>query len=719
MSQTRKKKKKPTTAPSILPSGDALGGTPPSARQARRGRALESRQQKRQEWLLVGGVLLVTAFAFFNSLDGQFVYDDRLQVLRNPTINQLANIPRMFVQSVWQFLNQADKAAAGPYYRPLFNIALIVNYALFGLQTVGWHLVSLLIHLAVVVLVYRLARRWEVGRETALAAALLFGLHPAHSESVAWVAALPDPLAALFILSALLFYERHYHGQGRSRAALGASIALAFAAMLSKEVAVMLAVFIFVRELLDRAPGEPLAATMMQAAKRAAPDFAVTALYIVMRYAVLGFLRQDDPTSAPVSPFEVLITIPSVMLAYARMLFAPYPLAVVYGNKYVESVTDPRFWGAALAVAAILMAAAWLVRGSVVGRRALAFTILFILPVLNLKAFRPQESLLHDRYLYLPSVGFCLLLAIAIGWLAARVAERRRQVFIAATAVIALVFFVLTFNQNLTWQSEAAMTGNALRVTPDWPFMHNYIGAYAFEQKRYADAEQSYFDALKIDPNYYDALSNMGDIYRIQGKLNDAEQMYVKAIAAGAPYANTYYNLGVVYTTQGRVQEAERPLQKAVELEPSSTDAYYNLGWIYDNEGKMQEAEQAYTEALINKPSYPEPRINLGVLLTRQNRFKEALDQLLTARNYAPDHQIMLYALGDVYYKMGRFDEAIATFGQLTRRDPQHRLAYTALGLCYEMKGDKEQARSSFQRATEVAPNDPYTKTAREHLAKL
>jgi tetratricopeptide (TPR) repeat protein len=715
MSQTRKKKKRPASPPPVGASSNKTAST----RQARRERAFEHKQQKRQEWLLLGGVLLVTAFAFFNSLDGQFVYDDRLQVLRNPTINELANIPRMFVQSVWQFLNEADKAAAGPYYRPLFNIALIINHALFGQHTFGWHLVSLLIHLAVVYLVYRLARQWTPGSETALAAALLFGLHPAHSESVAWIAALPDPLAAVFILSALLLYERHYHGERRSTAALGASILLAFAAMLSKEVAIMFAVFIFVRELLDRAPAQPIGAAMLRAAKRAAPYVAVTALYIVLRYAVLGFLRQDEATSAHVSPFEVLITIPSVLLHYARLLFAPYPLAVVYGNKYIESITDPRCWGAALAVAAILVAAAWPVRHSVAGRRALAFTILFILPVLNLKAFRPQESLLHDRYLYLPSIGFCLLMAMAIGWLAARFAARQRQLFIAATAVTALALFVLTFNQNLTWQSEAAMTANALRVTPNWPFMHNYIGAYAFEQSRYGDAERAYLDALNVDPNYYDALSNLGDIYRIQGKADAAEQMYVKAIAAGAPYANTHYNLGVVYTAQGRLPEAEQALQKAVELEPSSSDARYNLAWVYDNEGKAQQAEQAYSETLSYKPSYPEPRINLGVLLTKQGRFQEAVDQLLTAQRYAPEHLVMLYALGDVYYKMGRYDEAIAMFNQLTRREAQHRLAYTALGLCYEMKGDKEQARSNFQRAIEVAPTDPYTAIARDHLAKL
>lgn len=726
MSKIRKKKRPVVAAPADAASAvtvpgaaGAAGPRPSSARQARREQASERNQARRQEWLLVGGVLLVTAFAFFNSLNGQFVYDDRMQILRNPTITQMSNIPKMFVQSVWQFLNEADKAAAGPYYRPLFNIALIIGHALFGLQPFGWHLLSLLIHLAVVYLVYRLARQWTLERETALAAALLFGLHPVHSESVAWVAALPDPLAGVFLLAALLLYERHYHGGRRGKAVLGASIALAFGAMLSKEVAVAFPVFLMVREWLDRAPETPLGATILEAARRAAPYFAVIALYIVLRYAVLGFLRQDDATSAQVSQFEVLITIPSVLLRYARMLFAPYPLAVVYNNTYVESVTDPRFWGAALAVAGLFVAAVWLVRRSVAGRRALAFTILFILPVLNLKAFRPQESLLHDRYLYLPSIGFCLLVAMALAWIAARFAERRQAVFMAATVVIALAFFGLTFNQNQTWQSEAAMTDNALRVTPNWPFMHNYIGAYAFEQNRYADAERAYLDALNDNPRYYDALSNLGDVYRMQGKLADAEQMYLRAIAAGAPYADTYYNLGVIYTTQMRLAEAESPLQKAIEIQPSKTDARYNLGWVYDNQNKAQQAEQAYSDTLRYKPSYPEPRINLAVLLTKRGRFQEALDHLLAAQRYAPDHLVMLYALGDLYYKMGRFDDAIATFNQLKARDPQHRAVYTGLGLCYESKGDKAQARANYQRAIEVAPNDPYTNTARTRLAQL
>src|ERR671938_214151 len=111
MSQTHKKKKKPSAvsaAAAAAPATETTTAKSPSVRQARRERAFESKRRQRQEWLLVGGVLLITAFAFFNSRDGQFVYDDRLQVLRNPTITRLANIPKMFVQSVCQFLNETD-----------------------------------------------------------------------------------------------------------------------------------------------------------------------------------------------------------------------------------------------------------------------------------------------------------------------------------------------------------------------------------------------------------------------------------------------------------------------------------------------------------------------------------------------------------------------------------------------------------------------------------
>lgn len=714
MPRSKKSKKRP--AVKVSPQAEPKSA---SVHKERREKARAASSARKRDRLLLLGVFVITAIAFLNALDGQFVYDDRLQVLRNPTLNSLANIPRMFTQGVWQFLNEGDKAAVGPYYRPMFNIALIINRQIFGLEVFGWHLFSIAVHLAVVFLVYRLARQWKLSFEAAAGAALLFGLHPVHSESVAWVAALPDPMAAVFILSSLLLYERHYHDRAGRPGVLAASAALAFGAMLSKEVAIIFPLFLAAREWLESIERESLAERALRVAKRTAPFFALIAVYLMMRYFVLGFLRQDEPKSLGIPTIQVLLTIPSVLLSYARMLFAPYPLAVMYGNTYVQSASDPRFWGAALAIVALIGGAIWLVRASQAGRLALALLLIFLLPVLNLKAFRPEESLLHDRYLYVPSIGFCILAAMGFDWVAARFAARRREVFLAVTLSSAAVLLCLTFFQNFSWQNELAMTDNALKVVPRWPFLHNYIGAYYTDTRQLPQAEQAYLETLSIDPKYYDAHSNLGDIYREQGKLKDAEQCYLRAIEYGAPYADTFYNLGVTYIGENRLAEAEQPLTRALEIWPTHIKARYNLGWAYDHQNKDALAERAYVETLQQDPAYAEPRINLAILLTKHSRHNEALEHLRIAQTYAPDHPVLLYALGDVKMKMQRYDEAIATFSQLAALGLHQNLVHTSLGLCYEGVGRKEEARAQFQKAIELAPQDPYTNTAREHLAKL
>jgi hypothetical protein len=146
--------KKPHTTSRGSPQPES---TPASTRHERREKARALSHTKKQQRFLLLGVLAITILAFVNSLDGQFVYDDRFQILKNPTLTSLGNIPRMFTQGVWQFLNEGDKTAVGPYYRPLFNIALIINHHLFGLEVFGWHLFSILLHVGVVFLLYKLA----------------------------------------------------------------------------------------------------------------------------------------------------------------------------------------------------------------------------------------------------------------------------------------------------------------------------------------------------------------------------------------------------------------------------------------------------------------------------------------------------------------------------------------------------------------------------------
>jgi tetratricopeptide (TPR) repeat protein len=586
----------------------------------------------------------------------------------------------------------------GLYYRPLFNVALTLNYQLFGVEVFGWHAVSLLLHLAATFWVYQLAKAWSLESDLALAATLLFGVHPVHCESVAWASALPDLLAAVFLLPAVVLYEQARRRPSPGRLAL--AVGLALLAMFSKEIAVVLPAFLLCREALG--PDRRF--------RRVLPFLGAAVLYLGARYEVLGFLSKVEPKAIGVAASHVWFTIPSLLTGYARLLVGPYPLAVAYGLNYVTSPADPRFWALALGVVGVVAGGAWLVRSSVAGRQALLLLILFLLPVLNTKAFNQDESLIHDRYLYIPSVGFCILLSLALHRLAGQ------RWFWTSSGLLAGAFFVLTVRQNRVWSDDLTLMQHALRFAPGRPFLLNYLGAYFAEHGYLPEAERRYRAALESNPDYYDSLTNLADVYRVTGRFPEAETLYRRAIGLGAPYADTYYNLGVTLRSLGKLGEAETVLVQAVGMNPGNAGIWFNLAWIYEQQGRLEPAEKAYYDTLRANPAYVEPRINLAALLVRRERYAEALEQAETAQRYAPSHPAVLYLTGDILLKMRRYADAVQTFEKLASIQPAHPLVHTSLGLCFEGLGDQDRARAHFRSAIEVAPQNPYTNVARERL---
>src|SRR5262245_29539433 len=177
-----------------------------------------------------------------NTLGDGFVADDATQVLNNGLIKHLGNIPAAFFTSVWAFASNDIVFATDTYYRPLFNVLLTLNYAIFGDSAWGWHLVNALIHCAAVYLVFLLLREMTDDAWVAGISAVLFAVHPAHSESVAWVSGITDPWMAVFALPAVYCYWKYAKG-GRQIFVL-ASAGLYFLALLVKETAVAIPLLI-------------------------------------------------------------------------------------------------------------------------------------------------------------------------------------------------------------------------------------------------------------------------------------------------------------------------------------------------------------------------------------------------------------------------------------------------------------------------------------------
>src|SRR5271166_5207377 len=199
-----------------------------------------------QSWIKRPGlaetvVCAITALVYIATLSFGFVYDDVPQILKNPAVHEWRFVRQYFTSHVWAAIYPNT---SGNYYRPVFLLWLRLNYALFGTDAVGWHITSLACHVLATWLVFRVVRQLSGDRTTAFLAALIFGVHPAHIENVAWISGVTDSLMACFVLGSLSAFLGFRRSGGTGWAAL--ALALFALGLLSKETAIVLPAVILV-----------------------------------------------------------------------------------------------------------------------------------------------------------------------------------------------------------------------------------------------------------------------------------------------------------------------------------------------------------------------------------------------------------------------------------------------------------------------------------------
>ena len=196
-------------------------------------------------WWGIAVVLALTFAVYIPTLRYQFVHDDRGQIVENPAVHSWHAVPTYFTAHVWAAVMPEE---LGNYYRPLFLLWLRINDAVFGNQAWGWHLTTILAHVLTTLLVYLLAWRLGIGRDVALLAALIFGLHPAHIEAVAWISGVTEPLLGILLIASFLAYVQSRIEGARALKWKVISLVLFALAMLEKETALILPGLLLVYE---------------------------------------------------------------------------------------------------------------------------------------------------------------------------------------------------------------------------------------------------------------------------------------------------------------------------------------------------------------------------------------------------------------------------------------------------------------------------------------
>jgi len=563
-------------------------------------------------------VLAAAVLPYLNALDGALLSDAALMIGENPALRGSTEWLAWFGRDFYWGSPMGDPTL----YRPLTVWSFLVHLRTTGLTPGPFLLGNVLLHAAASLLVLALGDRL-VARPAGLLGALLFAVHPIHTEAVAWVMGRSELLAAVFALGACLLGLRARDCDARRPwAAAGGAVAAYAAALGAKEHVALLPLWFGLTWLVER----PRRAGRVTAAMGVASLFVLAGFLALRAHALV---REDgrpalglfNPAADVPAPRRWLTAL-AVIARYAGLLVWPGPLSHDHG--FAETVASTGLGlqeAVGLAVVVGLAAVTGLAARWQPGL-ALALALVPVSFVLVSNLPFPIGTVMAERLLYLPSAG----LALAAGWLLARLplpawltlgarapatppSPAWRPIAAASLVVLAVTALAArTVIRNADWRSKERLVAATRAASPRAAWAA-FLAAL-LERDRGADARAIALaeESLRIYPRNHDALAVLGDLHARQGRLHDAIRRYEEGLAIFPRSAPLHDTLGWALGQTGRWAEAERELRESARLDPGLLSPRLRLGGLLLRTGRPDEALAAYREAARIAPRDPLPR---------------------------------------------------------------------------------------------------------------
>jgi len=537
-------------------------------------------------------VCAVTTLAYLGTLSFGFVYDDKPVIVDNVVIHSWRFLAHYFIP---QISAGTAPPSSGTFYRPIVLLWLRLNHAIFGLHPAGWHFAMLALHVLTTYLVFVAVGKLTGNRRTAALAAILFGLHPVHVENVAWLSSVNDLLMTALLLGSFLAYLNFRHG--RKMIWMATSVFLFGSALLSKETAAVFPLLIFGFAVIFAPPraaensGPAWSALKGSALKdglASIPYFTVLAIYLTARRMMLHGMAQS---LAPLSWTTMVLTWPSILWFDLKHLLLPISSSEFYSLAYVTAPGFENFLLPVIFLLGALVAAGYGISklpDRRVGVFALGWAILTILPTLYLRAIAP-DNFVHDRFLYLPSVGIVILIALALEQVSSSRTLQR-----AAVAILCTAAFIGTLIHQVQWASNILLYQNAMMYAPQNPVVQVNLANELGNMGRYDRAVPLYLSALQRDPRFWLSNYNLGYAYYRMGRFSDAEDYLTRAIRIDDKDPDQFIYLARAQMEQGKLTEATQNAERALQRSPRSPGFHFVLAKILEASGNRERAVAEY-----------------------------------------------------------------------------------------------------------------------------
>lgn len=566
---------------------------------------IESRQPKVFPLLSLCIILLVTFASYLNALPNAFVYDDFLNVVGNPWIKDIKYLPEMFSSNVAGF----DATYTTSYYRPLIHVIYMFTYALFSLNPWGFHFVNILFHACTSILVFFMASKLLSEFDPfprprmlspAFFAALLFAAHPIHTAAVDWIAGIMDVSFALFFLLSLYLYMRSEEG-GTYNYYL--SIVSFFLATLCKEPALTLPFILIAYDYIFKRTDSRLPRYTV----RYLPYLVVMGIYFALRLNALGGFAPSK-TQIDLTVYQYIINIIHLFAQYIEKLIFPFNLSAIYSFHPLTTIIDPKAM-ISLVMALGIAFFAYAMRKDKVISFSLCLIIFPLLPVFYIRSIA-GESVFAERYLYLPSSGYVIILALLLTRIRLSVSYQK--------IILAIVFFVLiasysvgTIVRNMAWKNSYTLWTDTVQKNPDSAVAHRFLGFALFTDGRLDEAIEQYKTALGFKPDDEDAHLNLGVVYNLKGWTEQAILEFQTVLKLNPNNSVAHSNLGGALVNKGLIDEAVGHFQIAIKINPDNAAAYNGLGIAFGQKGLLDEAIELLGSAQRLEPNNPVYNDNL------------------------------------------------------------------------------------------------------------
>ncbi|MGD0923014.1 MAG: tetratricopeptide repeat protein [Terriglobia bacterium] len=641
----------------------------------------------RPDVTLLALLILCAALPYANILFNSFVYDDNTQVLNNPYIQSFRHLREIFTTTVWSYVGVQGVTN---YYRPMMTFGYLLCYQFFGPLAYGFHLASMLLHVASVGVLFLVTLRMYGDRRVALVAAGLFALHPIHSESVAWVAAVTDlELTLFYLLTFGCFLRVARPAGGRSALAQLAMAGSFVLTILSKEQALTLPVLATIYEHFYR--DDRAETTWPQKLARYVLLWMLAAAYLLFRVRFFGALAPVLQIS-DLTWYQTLLSAIALVGQYFAKLLWPAELCTFYVFRRSTNLLDPRVLAGlgALLLAAVIFVALW--RRARIASFGFVWLLLTLAPVLNPRWM--AANVFTERYLYLPSVGFCWL--VAWGWVrlwdaASTRRPARRKALLGVLVLVAVLYALRVVTRNRDWRDDVTIYTKTLAVSPASYHIRNNLGTVYWKQGQVEAAEREWRGALKLAPRNAIILNNLGLAETKQQRYAEAVEYLRRAMRLKPNYTDPHLNLGAAYEEMGRRAEAELQLRAAVALAPLNVDARNRLGKLYFATGRLAEAEEQFWRSVESEPNVTGFR-GLGDIYLDKGERVRAEQAFRAAVAVEPFDSHAHFSLGELCAAGRRTAEAIREYQAGLETDPTNAQARAAL---QKLRSEGAGAKSS------------------------